>query len=156
MNTYCKSALHQIKIALTTTAGILDNLEEADLLKRPSSNKHSVGELSAHIAMICKADLLISKGATQEEMNEFYSNITDMDLDAIKEALVVNYQHLEEEYLNLTEVELQEKIAAYWGVTYTRYEWLLEVLAHVYHHRGQLHAILVHCCNKDPNILMFE
>ncbi|MEH7803874.1 DinB family protein, partial [Bacillus pumilus] len=28
--------------------------------------------------------------------------------------------------------------------------------AHVYHHRGQLHAMLVHCYNKDLKILMFE
>lgn len=156
MSSYCKSALNQIKIALTTTAKIIDKLEDADLQKRPSSNKHSIGELLEHIAMICKADLLISNGATQEEMNEFYSSVSYKDLKNIKDALVINYQSLKESYMKFTEAELQESISSYWGVTYTRYEWLLEILSHVYHHRGQLHAILVHCYGKDPNILLFE
>jgi uncharacterized damage-inducible protein DinB len=156
MSTYCKSALNQIEIALKTTEKIIDTLEDADLQKRPSYNKRSIGELLEHIAIICKADLLISNGATQEEMNEFYSGISYKDLKDIKDALVVNYNSLKENYMKFTETELQENITSYWGVTYTRYEWLLEILAHVYHHRGQLHTMIVHCYGKDPNILLFE
>lgn len=49
MNTYCKSALNQIRIALTSTSEIIDKLEEIDLQKRPAPNKHSLGELLEHI-----------------------------------------------------------------------------------------------------------
>ena len=42
------------------------------------------------------------------------------------------------------------------GVTYSRYEWSLEIVAHLYHHRGQLHAMLVHCNGKDPKVPLFE
>ncbi|KQL18208.1 DinB family protein [Cytobacillus solani] len=156
MSTYCKSALNQIKIALKATAEIIDKLEEADLQKRPSLNKRSIGELLEHIAIICKADLLISNGATQEEMKEFYSSVLFKNIKDIKDALVVNYKCLKECYMKFTEAELQESITSYWEVTYTRFEWLLEILAHVYHHRGQLHSMLVHCYGKDPNILLFE
>jgi hypothetical protein len=45
MNNYCKSALNQIKISLTKTIEIIDKLDERDLLRRPSSDKHSIGEL---------------------------------------------------------------------------------------------------------------
>ncbi|MGQ4667830.1 hypothetical protein ACUIJN_18725 [Metabacillus halosaccharovorans] len=58
--------------------------------------------------------------------------------------------------MNYTEAELQQRITSFWGVTYTRYEWLLEILATLYHHRGQLHAVLVHYYGKDPRIPMFE
>lgn len=156
MNTYVNSALNQIKIALTTTADILGTLEEIDLQLRPSSNKYSIGELLEHIATICKADLFISEGATQQEMDELYRNASYKNTNDIKNALIVNYQSLEESYMRLTDAELQQDITSYWDVTYTRYEWLLEIVSHVYHHRGQLHAMLVHCFDKEPNISLFE
>ena len=156
MSTYCKSALNQIKIALTKTIEIMEKLGESDLLKRPSSNKHSIGELLEHIATICRADLLIANGATQYEMNQFYSLVEYRGINEIKNGILNNFEILEESYLKYSEIELQQEITSYWGVSYSRYEWLLEILAHVYHHRGQLHAILVHCYNKDPKILLFE
>ncbi|WP_025027838.1 DinB family protein [Caldalkalibacillus mannanilyticus] len=156
MNIYCRSALNQIKIALAKTIEIIDKLEESDLQKKPSADKRSIGELLEHIAIICKADLLIANGATQEEMNIFYSSVTYKTRSELKNGLIQNFELLEEKYLNYTEQELQQEITSFWGVTYSRYEWLLEILSHIYHHRGQLHAILVHCCAKDPKIMMFE
>ncbi|MFC4323243.1 DinB family protein [Litchfieldia salsa] len=156
MNTYCKSALNQIKVAITTTIKIIDKIEELDLQKRPFPNKHSIGELLEHISIICKADLLIANGATEDEMNNFYSTVSYENLTQIKNALLDNFELLKEVYMNYSEAELQERIASYWGVTYTKYEWLLEILAHVYHHRGQLHAVLVHCYGSDPKVPMFE
>lgn len=156
MNTYCLSVLHQIKLAVSTISQIINSLEEADLQKRPTAHKHSIGELLAHIAIICKADLLISNGATEAEMQDFYSAVSFKTKKEIGEALLKNYLALEEHYLNLTETALQQPVPSYWGTTYTRYEWLLEILAHVYHHRGQLHAMLVHSIGKDPKIVLFE
>lgn len=156
MNIYCKSALHQIKFAVTTIVEMIEKLEEHDLQKRPTPSKHSIGELLEHIAIICEADSLISGGATQDEMNKFYSSISYKKPNEMKDALQKNYQSLEEKYLNYTEVELQEKITSYWGVTYSRYDWLLEIVAHLYHHRGQLHSMLVHCYGIDQRVPLFE
>ena len=156
MNPYCQSALHQIKIAVSTIIEMIDKLEESDLPKRPTPNKHSIGELLEHIALICKADALIAEGASQEEMSAFYSSVVYENLDEIKVALQANYQLLEDKFMEFTEGELQQEITSFWGVTYTRFEWLLEIIAHIYHHRGQLHAMLVHCYRKDPEISLFE
>ncbi|WP_043930411.1 DinB family protein [Bacillus sp. EB01] len=156
MNTYCKSTLHQIEIAIYTTASIIDQLEESDLPKRPHPDKFSVGELLGHLATICRADMAISNGATQEEMSHLYASIPYSNLIDIKAALFANFKALEERYKNYTDDELQQETTSYWGVSYTRYEWLLEILAHVYHHRAQLHALLVYCYGKDPEISLFE
>lgn len=156
MNKYCKSALHQIKVAVTTIVEIIEKLEESDLLKRPTPNKHSLGELLEHISIICKADLLILDGASQDLLNQFYASISYKSLDEMKEALINNHQFLEDKFMKYTEVELHEEISSYWGVTYSRYEWLLEIVAHIYHHRGQLHSMLVHCYGLDPKIPLFE
>lgn len=156
MNTYTTSALNQIEIALNTTIEIIDALEESDLQKRLSVNKRSLGELLEHIAVICKADFLISNGATQEEMNDYYSSISLKSVKDVKEAIVDNYHFLKDNYMNLTETQLHELSTSYWGTTYTKYEWLIEIVAHVYHHRAQLHTMLVHGYGKELNILLFE
>jgi uncharacterized damage-inducible protein DinB len=156
VNTYIGSALNQIEIALKTTIEMVETIEEADSQQRPDDNKRSIGELLEHIAVICKADLLISNGATQKEMDEYYSSVALLNMQDIKNAIADNYKTLKDIYMNLTEIELQERTTSYWGVTYSRYEWLLEIVAHIYHHRAQLHTLLVYCCGKDLNISLFE
>ncbi|MFP3723515.1 DinB family protein [Niallia circulans] len=156
MNTYINSALSQIEIALKTTIQMVEVIEEADLQKKPASNKRSIGELLEHIAVICKADLMISNGATQKEMNQYYSSVALLSIQDVKSAIAENYKTLKDIYMNLTEIELQERTTAYWGATYTRYEWLLEIVAHIYHHRAQLHTLLVYCYEKNLNISLFE
>ena len=58
--------------------------------------------------------------------------------------------------MEFNEEELHQEMTSYWGTTYSRYEWLLEIIAHLYHHRGQLHSILVHCYGMDLNVQLFE
>lgn len=150
------SVLHQIEFALETIIKIMDQLIEEDLKKRPTANKHSIGELLEHMAILCEADWHIANEATQEEMQDFYSSISYKTIDDLKYGVKHHFQQLKQNCRELSDREWLMSTTSYWGVTYTRYEWLLETLAHLYHHRGQLHAMLVHCYNKDPNILMFE
>lgn len=152
----CELILHQIEVAVKSVIKIVDTLEEADLQKKPTANKHSVGELLEHIAVICKADWHISNQATQAEMESFYAKVSYQTLDSIKEGLFTNFDLLKKNYRTLSQEELQSETTSHWGLVYTRYEWLVEIVAHVYHHRGQLHAILVHCYDMDPEILLFE
>ncbi|WP_081415240.1 DinB family protein [Ectobacillus panaciterrae] len=156
MNAYREGVFNQINVLIQTILSIVDKLEESDLEKRPTENKYSIGELLKHIATICEADLLISDEKTSEEMDKYYSIKLIKSKEEIKEELITNYNLLKERYTAYTENELLQKKTAYWGVTYTRYEWLLYILAHLYHHRGQLHGILVHFYKQDPNILLFE
>lgn len=152
----CESVLHQIEVAVKTLIKIVSQLEETDLQKRPTPHKQSIGELLEHIAIICEADWRIANEATQEEMETFYANVSYKTVKSIEKGLMTNFQSLKNHYMKLSDTELLSRTTSYWGVTYTRYEWLLEILAHVYHHRGQVHAMLVHCYDKDPKISMFE
>ncbi len=135
---------------------MVGTLSEADLQKRPTLDKHSIGELLEHIAIICEADWRISKEASEKEMQSFYAGVSYKTLDDIKEGLIKNFNALKTNYMQLTVEQLNKQTTSYWGATYTRYEWLIEILAHVYHHRGQLHAMLVHCSKKDPKIILFN
>ncbi|MBN8192768.1 DinB family protein [Bacillus sp. NTK074B] len=156
MNIYCQNVLHQIEIAVLSIMGMMDTLTDKDLTKRPTSSRHSVGELLSHISLICGADALIAAGAGQQEMEEFYSSKTLNSLDDIKDELLHHFSSLKEGVGAMTDEMLTEETTSYWGVTYTRFEWLVEIVAHLYHHRGQLHAMLVHCIDRDPQVQLFE
>lgn len=151
-----KSVLHQIEIAIETILKIMNQLTEEDLQKRPTNNKHSIGELLEHLAVLCEADWHIANGATQEEMQNFYHSISYKTLHDIILGLQHHFQQIKRNCEDLSDEDWLQTATSYWGVTYTRCEWLLETLGHFYHHRGQLHAMLVHCLNKDPGIPMFE
>ena len=156
MNSYCKHALHQIRVAVNSIIELVDCLEENDLQQRPTANKHSIGELLEHIATICRADYYISDGKNQEEMTTYYSTVSLTSKKEIKEALLSNYTFMQERFMEFNEEELHEEMTSYWGTTYSRFEWLLEIVAHLYHHRGQLHSMLVHCYGMDLKVQLFE
>ncbi|WP_226530605.1 DinB family protein [Metabacillus niabensis] len=145
----CSSVFYQIELAVNTIVQIIGNLEEDDLQNRPNPKKRSIGELLEHLAVIFEADWRISNEASEEEMKSYYAGVSYNTLDSIKEGLITNFYTLKNNYMKLSNDELISETTSYWGVTYTRYEWLLEILAHVYHHRGQLHSMLVYCCDKD-------
>lgn len=156
MNAYVKATLNQISKAVHSIVDMMDKLEPVDLDVQPTENKYSIRQLLAHISLICQADLLIADEASEEQMSNFYSSNPLQNTFVMKEALLANFALLENRYLHYTEEELMKPTASYWGISYTRFEWLLEISSHLYHHRGQLHAMLVHCVGKDPKVALFE
>ena len=156
MNQYCEGALHHIRFALLTVEKMMDFLEEEDLEQRPTEGKQSARELLSHLAGICSADLLIAKGTAEKEVADYYASLQYGSIAEMKASLWKGYLELEDTYHNFTVEQLHQKTVSYWGAAYTAYEWLLEILAHLYHHRGQLHAMMVHCMGKDPGIPLFE
>jgi len=155
MNLFLSGVFHQMKIAIDSIVEITEQLSESDLDFRPIDNKRSIRELLCHIALICKADYLILNEATLEEMNDFYHKNNKQTIEEIKEALIVNFTNLAEDYAKYSLEELSEYKQAYWGVRYTRYEWLLEILCHLYHHRSQLHTYLT-INSIELNVALFE
>ncbi|MCA0985018.1 DinB family protein [Halobacillus yeomjeoni] len=156
MNMYCQSAFHQIEIVIASISEMIGQLEEEDLSLRPTKGKRSVGELLEHIALIPAADGKIIEEASKEEMESFYKSMHLENKNEILDHLFEHFSILKTQYENYTEEDLQSETTSWWGVTYTRYEWLLQIAAHMYHHRGQLHAMLVHAFNKDPEVILFE
>ncbi|MFI2857357.1 DinB family protein [Paenibacillus sp. JSM ZJ436] len=116
-----------------------------------------MGELLSHMSVICKADFLIGAGASEEEMDQFYEEAEpEVNRKAITEALLHNYAYLKEGIAKLSEEELLQERTSYFGVVHSRYEWLLDTQAHLFHHRGQLHSMIVHNLKLEPNVPLFE
>ncbi len=157
MNSYAQSVFNQMDMAIDSIAHIIDTLREEDLAVRPTADKMSIGELLAHLAVVCEADYLIGAGASEEELDHFYeTNEPEANCAAIKHSLLKHYAALKEGVAGLSDEELNTHTTAFWGGTHSRFEWLLDTQAHVYHHRGQLHAMLVHVLQRDPRVALFE
>lgn len=156
MNMYCQSAFHQIEIVIASISEMVGQLSEKDLDLRPTEGKYSIGELLEHIATIPTADGHIADGASKEQMERYYETVTMKTKEEIMDRLFENFSQLKAQFENYTEDHLYTKTTSWWGVTNTRFEWLVQTVSHMYHHRGQLHAMLVHTYQKDPEILLFE
>lgn len=157
MNIYCKGIINQMDMAVDSVIKLMNTLNDEDLTIKPNPEKWSIGELLAHMSVICKADFLIGLGISEEELDRYYEEAEpEMNLNAIVSTLRDNYSFLRESLVELEEKELLRVTTSFFGAVHSRYEWLLDTQAHFYHHRGQLHALLVHVLNREPNVQLFE
>ncbi|WP_409305549.1 DinB family protein [Peribacillus sp. SCS-155] len=157
MNVYCIGVFKEMDLAINSIIKLMDTLNEGDLNIRPTEGKWSIGELLSHISVLCKADFLIGAGASEEEMDHFYEEAEpEANRKAIADALIDNYSYLKEGIGRLKEEELLQETTSFFGVVHSRYEWLLDTQAHLFHYRGQLHSMIVHILRLEPNVQLFE
>ncbi|HDR7794802.1 TPA: DinB family protein [Bacillus luti] len=152
---FVRSALHQLKVAVDTFIHMLSRYSEDDLKIQPIHQKRSLFEMCAHLSLICHADLLILNGSTEKELHTFYIKHAPKTIADMQQTMTEGYNLLSKTFLSYSQVELAEVTTAYWGISYSRFEWLLEIVAHTYHHRGQVHILLCEHV-KDPSIPLFQ
>ncbi|MDM5427452.1 DinB family protein [Bacillus sp. SIMBA_074] len=152
---FVPSALNQVKIAIDTSIQILNQYTESDLKIKSIESKRSLFEMCTHLSLICHADLLILNGITEKDLHTFYIEQTPETITQIQQTMIQGYDLLSKTFLSYSNEELAEIMTAYWGISYSRFEWLLEIVAHFYHHRGQIHILLCEHV-KDPNIPLFQ
>ena len=88
-------------------------------------------------------------------MADYYRAAILNSPEEINAALHNSLSRLKQRYNGYTEMELNESTASWWGTTDTRFGWLIQIVTHMAHHRGQLHSMLVRM-GKDPGIQLFE
>ncbi|CAG9614264.1 hypothetical protein BACCIP111899_03491 [Bacillus rhizoplanae] len=152
---FVQATLHQLKFGIDSTIQMLEQFTYDELQHRPIKNKRSLFEIYTHLSLICYADLLILNEASKEELNKFYSQHTPHTLAEVQQTMKEGFQLLAKTFQAYSIAELEETTHSYWGASYSRFEWLLEIVAHFYHHRGQLHTLLTEHV-KDPLIPLFE
>lgn len=130
-----KELLHQLEIAVNSVGIMLKQTPENLFEYRPASNKRSIRELYIHLALICEADFYISNGVSAEDMNYFYeSNILETR-EEIAARLQSGFEFLSSNANKIKASDWDGISTSYWGVSYTRREWMIELLVHFYHHR---------------------
>ncbi|MDC2867080.1 MULTISPECIES: DinB family protein [unclassified Bacillus (in: firmicutes)] len=152
---FVQAALHQLEIAIDSTILMLEQVTYDELQQRPLENKRSLFEICTHLSLICHADFLILNESSKEELDTFYKQHTPHTLEEVQQTMIEGFQLLSKIFQAYSLTELEEVTHSYWGASYSRFEWLLEIVAHFYHHRGQLHTLLVEHV-KDLLIPLFE
>lgn len=152
---FVQSALHQLQVAVDSSIQMLNQYKEDELKIQPIHSKRSLFEMCAHLSLICHADLLILNGSREKELRTFYLEHTPGTIAYMQKIMIEGYNLLSKTFLSYSQDELAEVMAAYWGISYSRFEWLLEIVAHFYHHRGQIHILLCEHI-KNPNIPLFQ
>lgn len=93
--------------------------------------------------MLWEADGLLAHGSREDEIERFYSKNGWTTLSDGIARLRASSLFIQKEITKLTEEALLIKTKSYWGVERTLYSWLLEMIIHYSHHRGQLHGLLL-------------
>ncbi|PFH81683.1 damage-inducible protein DinB [Bacillus sp. AFS088145] len=151
---YIENVIHQLSLCVKSALEMIDLINEEDLKFRPVEDKKSIGELVQHLCELIGADMEIMSGVSQEMMVNYYTEVECKSLVDMKSLLQKNFHELKEFYFNMKENDLVEKTTSYWGLQYSKFEWLLEILVHFTHHRAQLHMLLVQK-KGDINIALF-
>ncbi|KAB2452170.1 DinB family protein [Bacillus sp. CH126_4D] len=152
---FVQSALHQLQVAVDTSIQMLNQYKEEELKMQPIHSKRSLFEMCTHLSLICHADLLILNGITEKQLYTFYKERRPETITQMQLTMIQGYDLLSKTFLSYSNEQLAEIKTAYWVISYSRFEWLLEIVAHFYHHRGQIHIILCEH-TKDPHIPLFE
>lgn len=155
MEAHKQSLIHQLNLAVQSIRCILEQVTEQQLDLQPMAHKRSLRDMLAHLTLICAADLHIMNEATQTDMDRFYEEHTPHTIEEMKETLADAHQSLVEAMRSWSEEHWLEIKTAYWGVAYSRFEWMLEIILHLAHHRGQLFTLLCEHA-AEPKIVMFE
>ncbi|WP_177168233.1 DinB family protein [Bhargavaea ginsengi] len=155
MNETCSRIFHHLEWLSRTVIQMTSDLTVEDMDFRPDPKKRSLGELLSHIALICEADARISDEASEKEMADYYQSAEVNSPEEVRSSLRNNLKSLKQRYDEYTETDLNVTTTSWWGTTDTRLGWLVQILTHMAHHRGQLHSMLVRM-GKDPEIQLFE
>lgn len=150
-----ESVFKHIDAAIDSLLDICDQLSEEELAMTPIEGKRSLGELLSHMSLICRADLYISEGASLAQMQSFYETNSPHTIDEIKKAFLHNRRYLHLRYCRFTTEDLLKVTESYWGASYSRLEWLLEIMGHLYHHRGQLYTMLA-LTSKEQKVAVLQ
>lgn len=153
MEFYVQKPFHQIQFTVNSIIELFSYVETKELKFCPVEGKRNLGQLCSHLSLICSADLQILQKATKEEMNEFYSEHDTHTKEEWMITLTHGYEELKDYYSSID--DLAKETTSYWGTTYSYFEWLLEILVHLQHHRAQLYQYLL-LLDVDVKVTLFE
>ncbi len=66
----------------------------------------------------------------KKELHTFYKEQTPETIMQIQQTMIQGYDLLSKTFLSYSNEQLAEIKTAYWGISYSRFEWLLEIVTH--------------------------
>jgi len=135
--------LFQLKAVTQSITDIFRLCPVDRLHERPAAHMRSLLELGNHFAAVPLVDLAVlqsNPGQVTETIEETLHGAGPADWIEIFER---GARAVEEYFESMPEEEFETRTSrAHYGAAHEQAVWLLELIAHVYHHRGQLYIYL--------------
>ncbi|EIT86436.1 hypothetical protein A374_05721 [Fictibacillus macauensis ZFHKF-1] len=139
---FIEAMISQLQEITTSLLTIIDQLHDHHFSLSLGHEKRNVHDLLAHLSVIGQADILIMNEASEAEMNHFYATHDPQTRTEIKQQLLLSLQVVTHEARSTPWSLWEVRSRSWWGHTRSKIEWMQQLIAHVYHHQGQLHALL--------------
>lgn len=134
----------ELELIVRTTTNLLAKVKPEDVAFRPQPNMRTLRELAEHLAAIPEVDLLILQEHTAEEVRKLESRFVEMDFSKLGSAMAEGLELLRQYMTALPEEDFLHKKTTPFYLEHgtVQAKWLIEVVTHAQHHRGQLFTYL--------------
>lgn len=151
-----KYLFEELTLITNTTAGLIRKISAEDWTYQPRENMRSLLELVQHLVAIPAVDLLILQEKSREEVNSLEAVFAqDRDPESLINRMTQDLDKLKAYMEALSDEDfLYKKTTPFYLPHGTEQaKWLIEIVTHAQHHRGQLFTYLK---TKGYEVNMFD
>ena len=151
-----KYLFEELTLITNTTAGLIRKISAEDWTYQPHENMRSLLELVQHLVAIPAVDLLILQEKSREEVNSLEAVFAhDRDPESLINRMTQDLDKLKAYMEALSDEDfLYKKTTPFYLPHGTEQaKWLIEIVTHTQHHRGQLFTYLK---TKGYEVNMFD
>jgi uncharacterized damage-inducible protein DinB len=135
--------LFQLKAVSQSVVSLFRRCPAHRLEYRPAPGVRTLQELGDHFAAMPLVDLAILQGNPRQVAEAIEESLHGTGPEEWVEIFERGVRAAGEYFEGLPEEEFETKeTRAYYGTAHPQNVWLFELIAHIYHHRGQLYAYL--------------
>lgn len=151
-----KYLFEELTLITNTTAGLIRKISAEDWTYQPRENMRSLLELVQHLVAIPAVDLLILQEKSREEVNSLEAVFAqDRDPESLINRMTKDLDKLKAymEALSDEDFLFKKTTPFYLPHGTEQAKWLIEIVTHAQHHRGQLFTYLK---TKGYEVNMFD
>ncbi|MED1862571.1 DinB family protein [Fictibacillus nanhaiensis] len=148
-----ETLLEELYVVVRTTSQLLKKADPSVYDFRPVENMRTFLELANHLVQIPHIDLAILQEKSEQEIRQLEKKLSAENVTELTHVLEEGYHLTKSYFLSLSEEDFlkKETKAFYAEKGATQAKWLVEIVTHSYHHRGQLFTYLKQT-NHDVNM----
>ncbi|GGA23984.1 DinB family protein [Paenibacillus physcomitrellae] len=134
----------ELQLIVRTTDGLIAKIKPEDWSYRPHENMRTLKELAEHLTAIPSVDLLILQEYSESDIRQMEARFAEAAPSSLGSLMKQGLEKLKGYMEALDEEDFWHKETRpfYMDHGSTQAKWLVEIVTHTHHHRGQLFTYL--------------
>lgn len=134
----------ELELIVRTTSNLLAKIKPEDYDFRPQPNMRTLRELAEHLTAVPAVDLLILQEHSAEEVRELEGRFAEAAFASLEASLSEGLETLRQYMAALPEEDFLHRKTKPFYLDHgsAQAKWLIEIVTHAQHHRGQLFTYL--------------